>query len=123
MGMHLVPLLITVYNINKRHSFLSRYFGTKASEDLSYNNAYQLFLVATIGMPSLCILEIVCYFFYSYKFHPWIKMLKGGTLPEDTRGFMIKVEHKICLCNRKQEKSDSFELDTLEQQQPFLQTK
>ena len=45
-------------------------------------------------------------------------MLKGGTLPEDTRGFMIKVEHFLCekMCNRKKEKSETFEMDSHEQQ-------
>merc|ERR1719300_1595071 len=79
---HLVPLWITAYNIHKRHILLSTYFVEKENEIHSYNNVILLFALSTGGMICFCVLEVVFYFLYSCKFHPWIKIVKGTKIPK-----------------------------------------
>ena len=52
-------------NIFKRYNLLKKYFGTREAEDVSYNNAVLLFWISTVGMISVCVLEMIFYFVYS----------------------------------------------------------
>ena len=60
-------MLILAYNIHKRHILLSTYFQEKETEQISYNNAILLFILATCGLVCFCVLEVVFYFLYSCK--------------------------------------------------------
>ena len=100
--------------IFKRHDLLTKYFGTKPSEDESYNNAWTLVICSTSLMILFCILEATFYFLYSQKvkkmiifeiihtfvqFHPWIKIVKGTILPsEEEKGCLDKFKDGLTSC-------------------------
>ena len=57
----------SVDKIFKRQILLLKYFGTKISEDESYNTALTLVVCSTILMIVFCILEAAFYYLYSHK--------------------------------------------------------
>ena len=54
-----------VSQINTRHTFLARFIGTKAEEDISFNKANEVNLWVTVTTCVCCILEMVLYLAYN----------------------------------------------------------
>merc|ERR1712079_945025 len=61
---------------------------TKAEEDTSYENANYLNVRVSVSMLVLCILEIILYFFYNKKLHPWVQIVKD---PKDLAAAQVEV--------------------------------
>ena len=61
---------ISVYNINTRHEFLSRFIGTKKEEDDSMEAAIKLVIAFTTCLIGFSVLEISFYFIYNRFVRP-----------------------------------------------------
>ena len=59
--------MVSVNQINARHSFLDRFIGTQEKEDISYSQAYEVNLWVTATTVVCCMLEIAIYFAYNRK--------------------------------------------------------
>ena len=58
-------IFFLVYQVEERHSFLVKLFGSVKPEELtSYQNVKQLFTTSTVCIASFSVLEVVTYFVY-----------------------------------------------------------
>ena len=113
--------------MNQRHQFLERFITVKDDEVISYENMNTCLLTVTVCFCVFSVLEVTCYFLYLnivsidlvsipdsgpnetrgigikltifIKFHPWIKILRGKVIDQNTddssKDSVVKEEKKI----------------------------
>ena len=109
--------------MNQRHQFLERFITVKDDEVISYENMNTCLLTVTVCFCVFSVLEVTCYYLYLnivsidldsgpnetqgigikltifIKFHPWIKILRGKVIDQNTddssKDSVVKEEKKI----------------------------
>ena len=71
--------------IKKRQGFLEKMMLTKDAENKSYENSKICLITATLCVLVFCFFEIVSYFLYLNKFHPWAKIIAA----DDGKDFRV----------------------------------